>query len=310
MTTRDTTQRRPLVRRLIAHRGRRLALATLVVTLALLASGWLAFAMTSPVSTDTASATTATTATAIPTLPPTGTPTPDTTVAPTADPTPAPTVAPTLTPTPIPTVRPTPVPPTTTTIPVPVVLQSMPLDCETAALQMGLATYGHHYSQDALFALENPDLRPVVMGPNHTIVRWGDPYANFVGNVNGSQWNAVGYGVYYPVILSIARSHGMPNAYGAQGLAASTVYRELAAGHPVEAWINSNWASGIAGTWTAFDGRVIRYSFHEHAVTLSGVSATQVRVNDPWHGTQYWVSKAAFEATWADFDNMAVVFRP
>ena len=61
-------------------------------------------------------------------------------------------------------------------------------------------------------------------------------------------------------------------------------------------------------TWTAWDGRKIRYSYAEHAVTLSGVSPTQVRVNDPLHGTQYWVSKATFETSWADFNNMAVVF--
>jgi uncharacterized protein YvpB len=61
-------------------------------------------------------------------------------------------------------------------------------------------------------------------------------------------------------------------------------------------------------TWKAWDGRTIRYSYAEHAVTLSGVSPTQVRVNDPLHGTQYWISKATFETSWADFDNMAVVF--
>jgi len=48
----------------------------------------------------------------------------------------------------------------------------------------------------------------------------------------------------------------------------------------------------------------------EHAVTLSGVSATQVRVNDPWKsGSQYWFSKSEFERSWADFNNMAVVLQ-
>ena len=46
----------------------------------------------------------------------------------------------------------------------------------------------------------------------------------------------------------------------------------------------------------------------EHAVTLSGVSQTQVRVNDPLHGSQYWISKSLFEANWSDFNNMAVIF--
>src|SRR5256885_10311557 len=46
------------------------------------------------------------------------------------------------------------------TIPVPIYRQTRNLNCETAALQMGLAYYGHYFSQDSLFAYENPDLRP------------------------------------------------------------------------------------------------------------------------------------------------------
>ena len=195
------------------------------------------------------------------------------------------------------------------TIPVPIYRQAMTLDCETSALRMGLATYGHYYSDSALFAYENPDTRSPVMGPNHTVVQWGDPYTNFVGNVWGSDYTPTGYGVYYPVIVSIARSHGMPNAYGGEGFSAGTVYNALSAGHPVEIWIETNWARAWLGTWTAWDGRKIRYSYVEHAVILSGVSSTQVRVNDPLHGTQYWVSKWEFETVWRDFDNMAVIFQ-
>jgi uncharacterized protein YvpB len=191
---------------------------------------------------------------------------------------------------------------------VPVIKQTMHLDCETAALQMGLATYGYYDSQATLFARENPDLRAPVMGPNHTVLQWGDPYTNFVGDVNGSDWTPTGYGVYYPVILRMARNIGLTNAYGGEGFAPSTIYNALKNGHAVEVWIETNWTRPGVGTGTAFDGRTVRYSYAEHAVTLSGVSATQVRVNDPLHGTQYWISKATFETSWADFDNMAVVF--
>jgi uncharacterized protein YvpB len=195
------------------------------------------------------------------------------------------------------------------TIPVPIYRQAMTLDCETSALRMGLAAFGHYYSDSALFAAENPDTRAPVMGPNHTVVQWGDPYTNFVGNVWGSDYTPTGYGVYYPVIVSIARSHGMPNAYGGEGFAPATVYGALSAGHPVEIWIETNWARPWLGTWTAWDGRRVRYSYVEHAVILSGVSATQVRVNDPLHGTQYWISKYQFENVWRDFNNMAVIFQ-
>jgi uncharacterized protein YvpB len=197
----------------------------------------------------------------------------------------------------------------TVTIAVPIYRQTRNLNCETAALQMGLAYYGHYYSQDALFAYENPDLRRAVVAANGAVLQWGDPYTNFVGNVNGSETAHTGYGVYYPVILSIARSHGLPNAYGGQGLSAATVYAELAARHPVQIWMEARWSRPAMGTWTAWDGRRIRYSLAEHSVILTGVSATMVRVNDDQFGSQYWVSKAAFERSWADFGNMAVIFR-
>ena len=228
-------------------------------------------------------------------------------------------VEPTPTPAPAPTTRPAPgraaaaahysPPAVYVTIPVPVYRQAMVLDCETSALRMGLAYYGHYYTDSGLFSYENPDLRAPVMGPNHVVIQWGDPYANFVGNVNGSDTAPTGYGVYYPVIVSIARSHGLPGTYGGEGFAPATVYAALAAHHPVEVWVETNWARPWLGTWTAWNGRKVRYSFVEHAVILTGVSSTQVRVNDPLHGTQYWISKAQFETVWRDFNDMAVIFQ-
>ncbi len=194
-------------------------------------------------------------------------------------------------------------------IPAPVYQQAMPLDCETSALRMALAYFGFHFSDADLFVHENVDLRPPEMGPNHTIVRWGDPYTNFVGDVWGNDSTPTGYGVYYPVILDIARSHGIPGAVGGEGYGASTIYKDLYAGHPVEVWVEVGWQSTFVGTWTAWDGRAVRYSFREHAVLLTGISSTSVRVNDPWHGTQEWISKATFERSWADFNDMAVILR-
>jgi len=214
--------------------------------------------------------------------------------------------APTATPTPTPTLAPT---PATVTIPVPVYQQSMVLDCETAALQQGLAYYGLNVSQSELFAGEYADVRLPVMGANHTVLRWGNPYTNFVGYVDGSDWTPTGYGVYWPGILRLAHTFGLPNAIGGEGFAPSRIYSELAAGHPVQVWIQTRFARVRLGTWSAWDGTPVRYSFAEHSVTLSGVSPTQVRVNDVLNARQYWVSKALFEANFADFNNMAVIFQ-
>lgn len=193
------------------------------------------------------------------------------------------------------------------TIPVPIYRQTRNLNCETAALQMGLAYYGHYYTQDSLFAYESPDLRRAQW--INGVLHWGDPYTNFVGDVNGSESNLTGYGVYYPVILSIARSHGVPNAYGGEGFSPATVYAELAAGHPVQIWMEARWSRPALHTWIAWDGRSIRYSQAEHSVILTGVSPTSVRVNDDQFGSQYWVSKWTFETSWRDFNNMAVIYR-
>jgi uncharacterized protein YvpB len=190
----------------------------------------------------------------------------------------------------------------------------MNLDCETAALQMGLAALGHSYTQQQLFAGQNPDTRPPVMSRlsngQKIVVQWGDPYTNFVGDVNGADLIPTGFGVYYPLIVSIAQSHGAPNAYGHEGFTPAEIYAAVAAGNPVVVWTETGWERPYVGFWTAWDGRKIRYSLVEHAVTLSGVSATQVRVNDPWKsGSQYWFSKSQFERSWADFNNMAVVLQ-
>lgn len=195
------------------------------------------------------------------------------------------------------------------TIPAPVYKQAMNLDCETSALRVALAYFGHYYTDAQLFSAEPVDLRPPVMGPNHTIKQWGNPYTHFVGDVNGIASIPTGYGVYYPVIVNLARSHGLPNAVGGEGYAAATVYAALAARHPVEVWIQYDWESYAGGVWTAWDGTRVRYTFGEHAVTLTGVSTTEVRVNDVGHGNQYWISKATFEASWAAFNNMAVIFK-
>src|SRR5258708_9540840 len=159
--------------------------------------------------------------------------------------------------------------PATVTIPVPVFQQNMVLDCETAALQQGLAYYGINVSQSELFAGEYADVRLPVMGANHTVLRWGNPYTNFVGYVDGSDWTPTGYGVYWPVILRLAHTYGLPNAIGGEGFAPSQIYGELAAGHPVQIWIQTRFTRVPLGTWTPWDGTQVPLSFARHFGTLS-----------------------------------------
>ena len=232
---------------------------------------------------------------------------------------PPPTPSPTPTPTPTPTPMPVATPSGIVTFNVPVYKQLRNLDCETAALQMALAALGHTYTQNELIAMQPPpDTRQPVMGTvngHKAVLQWGNPYKNFVGNIDGADLIPTGYGIYYPPLVAVAQSHGAPNAVGGEGAGngwtPARIYAELAAGHPVLAWTETGWDRPYVGYWTTFDEKIkIRYSLIEHVVTLSGVSPTQVRVNDPWKsGSQYWFSKAAFETSWADFNNMAIVLK-
>ena len=194
------------------------------------------------------------------------------------------------------------------TIPVPVYKQTMNLDCETASLQMALAYRGHWYSQSYMFQFLHADTRPPVKAADGSILQWGNPFVNFVGNVNGAEHLATGYGVYYPPVLWIANGLGDPSATGGSGYSASTIYQAVATGHPVQVWVEYQWVLAWNGVWKAWDNTKIHYSLHEHTVVLSGVSDTQVRVNDPWPGTQYWIDKSTFERSWADFYNMAIIY--
>ena len=199
-------------------------------------------------------------------------------------------------------------PPGAITIPVPLYKQTMNLDCETASLQMALAYRGHWYSQSYMFQFEHADTRPPIKAADGSILQWGNPFVGFVGNVNGAEHNATGYGVYYPPILWIANGLGDPSATGGSGYSASTIYQAVASGHPVQVWVEYQWVLAWTGVWKAWDNTKIHHSYREHTVVLSGVSDTQVRINDPWPGTQYWIDKSTFERSWADFYNMAIIY--
>src|SRR5437763_4029832 len=159
-------------------------------------------------------------------------------------PAPPPTPAPSPTPTPVVT------PSGTVTFTVPVYKQLRNLDCETAALQMALAALGHTYTQNQLIAMQPaPDTRGPVMGPivngHKTVKQWGNPYKNFVGNIDGAALVTTGYGIHYPPLVPAAPAHGVPNAEGGVGAGSgwtpARVGAELAAGHPVSARTETGW---------------------------------------------------------------------
>src|SRR5437764_99119 len=83
---------------------------------------------------------------------------------------------------------------------------------------MALFVPGTNASENWILAQMGADLRRAVMDQFGDVLRWGDPYQTFVGNVNGLDYNATGYGVYYPPIAMAAGRAGrrpLPKRAGA-----------------------------------------------------------------------------------------------
>ncbi|GAC1663513.1 MAG: hypothetical protein PVS2B1_22680 [Candidatus Dormibacteraceae bacterium] len=187
------------------------------------------------------------------------------------------------------------------------IYQNRALSCEEAATSMALTHQGINLSQDQILAELGADRRPMyVDGAGR--VRWGNPYQTFVGNVDGSESNYTGFGTFYPPLVRIAQAHGAKVIqYGY--MPAATIYAHLIAGHPVVVFSTWDWQWHPRRDYLSFDGQWIPWigPVHpSHVYTAVGYSQSGVLINDPLRG-QYWVSKAAFEAGYSDF-NEAIVF--
>ena len=189
---------------------------------------------------------------------------------------------------------------------VPLYHQVHGLDCEAAALQMALAYQGIGISQDSILNAMGIDRRLPTRDAGG--FHWGDPYDAFVGNPDGAERLYTGYGVYYPPTVSAAQRFGGSVRQSGEGIAPSTIYQALLDGNPVITWIAFDWKFHQVTHYVAFDGDTVQFgSPYEHTVTLAGVTSDWVLVNNPWFGRQ-WISKATFEAAYATFNNMAIIF--
>lgn len=189
----------------------------------------------------------------------------------------------------------------------PIIKQDLALDCESAALQVALAVQGIHVTQDEIYASLPQDPRQVQLGPDGYPERWGDPYAAFVGDVNGYEPSFTGYGVYYPPILAAAQRYGA-TAQGGVGWTVPEIVLQLHEGNAVVVWLTSDFLPHTPRYWTAWDGRRIPWAIGEHAVAVTGYDpvAGTVTFVDVLYGVQRTLSSQAFAAAMTTFGGMAV----
>jgi uncharacterized protein YvpB len=192
---------------------------------------------------------------------------------------------------------------------VPFLAQIYTLDCEAASLQMTLAYAGINVTQDQILNAIGIDW--TVPRWEQGNLRWGDPYTSFVGNYKGREDEhagaKAGYGTYYPTIVKAAGAFGGTVVQSGEGIAPATIYEAALNGHPSVVWVALNWSPHPLRYYAANDGRTVMYGApFEHAVTVAGVADGYVLINNPLTG-QEWIDKHTFEASYAMYNDMAVV---
>jgi uncharacterized protein YvpB len=194
---------------------------------------------------------------------------------------------------------------TTRTLDVPAYRQVYALSCESASLRMALAYRDIRTDDAAILSLIGADSRR----PSYSdgVLRWGDPYKTFVGDVTGSEVALTGYGTYYPTIAAAATALGGTVVASGERISPQSLYSYVLNGHPAVTWVTYQWAPATRLDYIAFDGVAVPYAGPvEHSVTVVGVSPASVLINDP-EGGQYWIPKSTFESAYETYNQMAVV---
>lgn len=184
----------------------------------------------------------------------------------------------------------------------PVVAQRLRNNCESAALEVLLATVGRRTPQlelqAALPVSGEPD--PVGEGPSRV---WGDPEVGYVGRPDGGGI-AGGFGVFQGPVMQVARQHGV-RLDDLSGAATARVVERVRSGSAVMVWIGLS--DGPYGEWRSPEGRPVRVNFGEHTVVLTGVTEDgRLRVVNPLEGTRELWTREQFEGMWRLLDRRAV----
>jgi uncharacterized protein YvpB len=174
---------------------------------------------------------------------------------------------------------------------VPATPQAWALSCEYAATSAATAVYGTVVTQWRLRTDIGTD-------PN--------PHKGFRGDINGAWGGTRDYGVYAEPIAAVLRQYGFAHSYVFYG-GADNLRAEIAAGHPVVAWVTGTWKP--SSRQTLRDAAGDRYSLipDEHAVTVYGYDGDGVWVMDPAEPDKYRVSWDRFLTAWDQLDGMALV---
>lgn len=184
----------------------------------------------------------------------------------------------------------------------PVIAQSQPNGCESAALSILLRSVGVTATQERLQA-KLPRSGPLDPEGSGSSKVWGDPDRGYVGRVQGGG-TAGGFGVYPGPVAGVARSLGV-RLSNLTGQTPQAVYDRLLAGRAIMAWVGLG--DGPYDTWQTPDGNSVRVNFNEHTVVLHGIDRDgTILVSNPLQGTAERWSRQKFEVMWELLDRRAL----
>ena len=169
--------------------------------------------------------------------------------------------------------------------------------CEAASLRMALAYRGIQDSDWNILQKFGYNPRPRDQVNNI----WDDPNKQFVGDVNGSQRDGTGWGVFAGPVSRAAGNYGRSTAV-AYGADANFTASQIHAGNPVIVW--GIWGgSAKIDTWKTAAGSEISGPIPMHVRLVVGVKGEPDNpigfyINDPISGQFYW-TRAQFVANTA-----------
>ncbi len=198
--------------------------------------------------------------------------------------------------------------------------QEYTASCEAASMHIGLAMIGQQISEQQLLDELPVDRRAPHYGRDGVVIRWGNPYMAFVGNVaRGDMWPLQGYGVYaQPILTLLLHSYHLTASYGGAGWTQEDVRVALSEGHPVIAWVPklslyNNAQTFIRHTWIAWDGTPVPWNEWEHTQVVVGYDARGPFLYNTdsarySHGQWLWhYTWAQFQRGWDVLGDQAVV---
>jgi uncharacterized protein YvpB len=178
--------------------------------------------------------------------------------------------------------------------------QEHALSCEIASLKMALAGAGVNIPESDLVSSLKFDPTRKANGV------WGDPYAGFVGDIDGKMMGD-GYGVYWKPIADVGLKYRRTEVIE-NGSLPQLVYH-LNQNRPIVVW--GYYGRGNVMKWATPEGRQINGVNGEHARVLVGYTGAPTNPEslfllDPIYGELQW-SVSDFMENWRALDNSAVV---